>query len=181
VLRTVARLGTTPSPGLTRPVAEYVGAMWASASIMQDDPAAHLLGLYADALTQFDLARLGGDTLLHGNLGPQTLLTKDGTIYAIDWSEASVGPWWIDLAFLAPQLVAAGHSVEQADELLLEATPIWLEAPPDLVAGLAAVWSLYHLHQAQYGAGKRREDEQRLADAGQEWMRYALTKLTQLA
>ncbi|MDP4511751.1 phosphotransferase family protein [Nonomuraea turcica] len=179
VLATMAELGQmlAPSPGGARPVIEHVNGLWATARLMLDQPPGdlHQRDLYLTTLNEFTVDDLRGDTMLHGDLSPRHLLIKDGTVYVVGWSRVSFGAGWIDAALLAPQLVAAGHTPEQADALL-STVPTWRQAPMDQVAGLTAVWTLYHRHKARYGAQERSDACMRLADAGQAWLAHRLAR-----
>ncbi|MEQ4723749.1 hypothetical protein [Nonomuraea sp. B19D2] len=180
VLDAVQRLGKTltPCPDGARQVTELVAGLWAMGQRMLDKPPTRLRGrdLFETALQGFAPEALQGDTLLHGNLAPWHLRIKDHLVYAVDWSQACQGAPWVDLALLAPHFVEAGHSPEQADALLSGVFP-WAEAPPAQVAGLAALWTLACLYQAEYGHPMRRPEQTRLADAGRKWLVYRLTRL----
>ncbi|MFD0479857.1 hypothetical protein ACFQ0B_75750 [Nonomuraea thailandensis] len=149
---------------------EHFSGLYAKGRLMLDQP--HVRDLYLPALEGFDIDRLGGSTLIHGDLGPRTLLTKDTVIYGIDWSTASLGAWWIDLALLGPQLIADGHSPEQADELLSAAAPAWANTPAPDVIGLTAICGSHRLYQAEYGPGSRRDEALRLAHACRTWLTH---------
>lgn len=41
-----------------------------------------------------------GRTTIHGELGPQNVLWRDGVVYPVDWESAAVGPGAVDLAAL---------------------------------------------------------------------------------
>jgi hypothetical protein len=154
---------------------EHFSSLYAKGRVMLDQP--HVRDPYLPALEGFNIDRLGGSTLTHGDLGPRTLLTKDTVIYAIDWSTASLGAWWIDLALLAPQLIAEGHSPQQVDELLSAAAPAWANAPARDVIGLTAICGSHHLYQAEHGPDNRRDEALRLAHACPAWLTHRLARL----
>ncbi|MEV1174851.1 hypothetical protein [Nonomuraea sp. NPDC049784] len=177
VLDAVQRLGKmlTPCPDGARPVTELVTNMQAMAEHMLGKAPTRLPGrdLLEAALQQLDPDALQGDTLLHGNLAPRHLRIKDQFVYAVDWSQACQGAAGVDLVFLAPHLVEAGHSAEQAEALLAD-IPAWAELPAIQVAGLTALWTLARLHQAEHGHEIRRPEQTRLADAGRIWLAHLL-------
>ncbi|MGW3352639.1 hypothetical protein ACWDA3_55910 [Nonomuraea rubra] len=154
---------------------EHFSSLYAKGRLVLDQP--HVRDLYLRAMDGFDVDRLGGSTLIHGDLGPRTLLIKDGSAYAVDWSTASLGAWWIDLVLLAPQLIAEGHSPEQVDELLSGAVPAWANVPAREVIGLTAIWGSHHLYQAEHGPVTRRDDAVRLAHACTTWLTHWLPRL----
>ncbi|GAA3695283.1 hypothetical protein GCM10022224_071080 [Nonomuraea antimicrobica] len=181
VLDAVQRLGKmlTPCPDeRARPLADLIVSMWTMASHMLNKTPTLLRGrdLFETALQDFDPESLHGDTLLHGNLGTRHLRIKEGLVYAVDWSQACKGAAGADLAFLAPHLVEAGHSVEHT-AALLASVPGWNELPAVQVAGLTALWTLARLYEAEHGHQARRPEQTRLAHAGRTWLAHLLTRL----
>jgi hypothetical protein len=79
-----------------------------------------------------------GDTLLHTDINPDNLLIgPDGEVTIVDWSWPTHGAAFIDLACLAVQLVAAGHSPPQAEDWAARCTA-WRQADPAAVDAFAA-------------------------------------------
>ncbi|MEV1178310.1 phosphotransferase [Nonomuraea sp. NPDC049784] len=178
------RLGKllTPCPSRARPAVERVSSLWAKARFVLKRPVLYDRELYKMVLAGFQPSMLQGDPLLHGdqllhgNLTPGHLRIKDGLLYVVDWSEACRGPAWFDLALLAPQLVVDGHKPELADAELA-AMPGWREAPANHVAGLAALWTLARLYDAEHGPEIRRRAETRCAEKGKDWLAYRLSMI----
>ena len=95
-------------------------------------------------------------------------------MHVIDWSFATRGQAWVVPAIFAPRLIQAGHTPQQADALL-STLPAWKAARPQAVAGLAALWTLYRLYQAEHGPIETRAVHARAADAGRSWLIHHLT------
>jgi hypothetical protein len=180
VVDAVAWIATQPVDlvgGFSRSVVAHYTRRWSETGILLDQPGT-LAGpdLYRAALKGFDVCRLAGDSLVHTGLGRRTILVKGPEVYLVDWSQACLGAWWVDLVSLAPHVIAAGHTPGQADDLLGVVAPHWPQAPSADVAGLAALVALHHRYQAEYGPKKRSAEELRLADAGHEWLAYWLAR-----
>ncbi len=79
---------------------------------------------------------LRGDTLLYTDIHPSNILIGDRT-WAVDWAWPTRGAAFIDPAVLVVQLVAAGHSPEQA-EGWASAWPSWKDADPAAIDAFAA-------------------------------------------
>jgi hypothetical protein len=76
-------------------------------------------------------ARLGfahpamdGDTLVHTDLGPANLIVTPNGLRIVDWAMAAKAATWVELAMLAPWLISAGHTPEQAEQWLAR-QPAW--------------------------------------------------------
>ncbi|MEU6718355.1 hypothetical protein ABZ897_43390 [Nonomuraea sp. NPDC046802] len=179
VIDAVGQLGKllTPCPNETRSIVTQLSHMAAKANRMLKRPpnevAAH--NVYKAALNSFIIDELRGDTLLHSHLDPRHMLIKDQAVSVVGWGRACAGPAWIDPALLAPHFIAGGHTPEQVHTMLW-AIPAWRDAPTHLMAGLTALWTLYHLNEAHYAAPPR-EEFTRLADAGRKWLIYLDTQL----
>ncbi|MEV0996870.1 hypothetical protein [Nonomuraea sp. NPDC050202] len=131
--------------------------------------------LYERALDGFVIDRLNGETLLHSNLSPRHMLIKDKVASVVGWGRACSGRAWIEPALLAPHLVAGGFPPEEV-QALMWAVPSWAYTPKDLRAGLTALWTLYHLHEAHF-ADEPDETSIRLADAGRQMLEYLVAEL----
>ena len=74
-----------------------------------------------------------GDGMVHCDLNPENILiTPEGAVRIVDWAFVSRGAPWLDLAFMAPWLIRAGHTPESA-ELWLGQFLLWKGADPDHV------------------------------------------------
>ncbi|MFJ5103980.1 phosphotransferase [Streptomyces sp. NPDC088554] len=84
-----------------------------------------------------------GDTLLHADLRHDNmLLTRDGTVLAVDWAWACVGADWVELVYLLPAVAAAGADPEE----IAAAHPLTRRADPSAVdAFLCALAGFYTL------------------------------------
>ncbi|WP_157251023.1 phosphotransferase [Nonomuraea typhae] len=179
IVDTVGRLGAwlTPPPAGARLVQSNIEPLQAKAKAMLAKPSGELADRddYERALDGFDVAALRGNTLLHYDLSAGNLLITTKQVYVIDWAFAAQGASWIDAAMLAPRLIQAGHTPEQADTLL-SGLVAWGAAPHRAVTGLAALWTLFRLYKAQHGPVEVRDDRARAAEAGKAWMGYWLSK-----
>ncbi|GAA2118786.1 phosphotransferase family protein [Actinomadura alba] len=176
VLQTVAWLGDmlTPCEWPDAPaVALNVEPLLDKAAALLRKPDGELPNgaMYAAAVDAFEPAALAGDTLLHYDLHAGNVRTVNGTMYVVDWSFAAVGATWVDAVMLAPRLIEAGHTPEQAEALLAE-LPAWKTAPSAAVTGLAALWTLFREYKARYGPPAVRADRARAAAAGRTWLHH---------
>lgn len=128
---------------------------------------------HTDELVELEVSRLeamAGDTLLHTDLRDDNMMITceagADRVLVSDWAWPARGAAWVDVAFFVPQLVRAGHSPTQAEQLL-DSVATWDGATPgavtDFAAGLADLWSLqavrdtheglrrYHLDAARAG------------------------------
>ncbi|SEE29373.1 Phosphotransferase enzyme family protein [Streptomyces sp. 2131.1] len=105
-----------------------------------------------------------GNTLLHADLRHDNmLLTRDGTVLAVDWAWACVGAAWVELVYLLPAVAAAGRDPERiaaAHPLTRRADPSAIDAFVCALAGFytlsgslpAPSWSPHiRTHEAWYG------------------------------
>ncbi|MEV4335499.1 phosphotransferase [Streptomyces sp. NPDC049590] len=105
-----------------------------------------------------------GDTLLHADLRHDNmLLTRDGTVLAVDWAWACVGADWVELVYLLPAVAAAGgdpEAIASEHPLTRRADPAAIDAFLCALAGFytysgaqpAPSWSAnIRLHEARYG------------------------------
>ncbi|GAA4235766.1 hypothetical protein GCM10022254_43760 [Actinomadura meridiana] len=74
---------------------------------------------------------LRGDTLLYTDIHLSNIIIGDRT-WAVDWAWPTRGAAVIDPALLVIQLVAAGHSPDQA-EGWVSACPAWKDADPEVI------------------------------------------------
>jgi len=130
-------------------------------------------GPAAEAFRALDLDAVRGSTLLHADLHEGNLLINSRGVHVIDWSLASQGAAWVDLALLAPRLVAAGHTPEQTETIMTQA-PVWRTAPAEAVTGLAAVSYAFSSAMASRGPEDLRQRRRRTADAAAAWLTHRL-------
>lgn len=128
------------------------------------------------AAAGFDLAAVGGGTLLHADLHAGNFFVTTDGVRVIDWSLASRGAAWVDVALLMPRLVAAGHSPADAENLAYT-VPSWETAPESAVTGLGAVRALFAEHQARFGPPRLRAARAVAAAAGRKWVEYRIGAL----
>ncbi|MEV0752364.1 phosphotransferase [Streptosporangium sp. NPDC050280] len=163
----------TPCPdGLPEVAVNIAGLQAKAASLLAGELPDR--SMYEKALTTFSLDALKGDTLLHYDLHPGNFRIDDGRAYVIDWAFAARGAAWGDAVMLAPRLIEAGHTPEQA-EALLARVPAWRSAPADAVTGLAALWTLFRRYKARFGPVEGRDFRTRAADAGRAWVHHRST------
>ena len=72
----------------------------------------------------FEHPAMDGDTLVHTDLCPPNLIVTPHGLRIVDWAMATKAAAWVELAMLAPWLVSAGHTPEQADQWLAR-HPAW--------------------------------------------------------
>jgi hypothetical protein len=178
VLETVAELGKllTPCPPGTRTIVQRLNPIVAKAKVVLNLPGNGLYDhkLFDRALHGFVIDRLHGDTMLHANLGDRSMLIKDHAISVVGWSRVCSGQPWIEAALFAPYLALGGHRPEEIYSLLWTQSA-WRNAPADQMAGLTALWTLYHHHQGHL-AKERDEASVRLAEAGRKWLGHLVAQ-----
>ncbi|WP_247746290.1 phosphotransferase [Streptomyces oryzae] len=81
-------------------------------------------------------AFFGGDTLLFTDVNPDNFLIGNGRTWVVDWSWPTTGAAFIDPACLVVQLIAAGHTAEQA-EAWANGCKGWAEAGPAAIDAFA--------------------------------------------
>ncbi|GAA0553809.1 hypothetical protein GCM10009533_59760 [Saccharopolyspora spinosporotrichia] len=116
-----------------------------------------------------------GDTLLHTDLRADNMLIDDaGEVRVIDWSWVVRGAGWLDLAFLVPQLILAGHT-PRAAEKTLSCLPAWQQAPADaLTSFAAAVTGVWERGRLAEGPDHLLAYRQRAVQAGAAWLEHRL-------
>ncbi|WP_433432256.1 hypothetical protein [Nonomuraea sp. CA-141351] len=130
--------------------------------------------LYMAAMASFTPTLLRGSTLVHGRLRQEKLRVCDGRVRVLDWSLAARGAPWVDAALFAPRLVQAGHTPAETDALLSTVVIGWRNAPAAAVAGLAALWTSFRLHNALHGPEEERDSRARAVEAGHAWLEYRM-------
>lgn len=89
-----------------------------------------------------------GDTLLHGDVAPSNFLVGAGTSWAVDWAWPTRGAGFIDPASLVLQLIAAGHTPTEAEQLVSEC-PGWSKADPQGIDAFARASLRMFRHRAE--------------------------------
>lgn len=79
---------------------------------------------------------LDGRALTHTDLNVFNLLVTDNGLRILDWAMSCPGPDWTDAALTVPRLITAGHTVEQAIDVM-EQVPAYAAAPPRALAVFA--------------------------------------------
>lgn len=109
-----------------------------------------------------------GETLLHTDLNSHNWIIGPAGTRIVDWSWTARGAAWVEVEFLAPRLLAAGHAprdVERwADGVYASPPPIGGSAA--FAVALAGIWT----HRALSGGFNPV-----FADAAREWARHQLT------
>jgi phosphotransferase family enzyme len=131
----------TPSPlGTVPSLAEMVDdvAPWRT---LRDHPPTELDPWTADHLAVFAaqepavLEMLSGRTLAHTDLHERNILINHSA-HIMNWARAKLAPPWVDMAHLIIQLIASGHTPEQAEDWA-ESTALWRDAPPISITATA--------------------------------------------
>lgn len=109
-----------------------------------------------------------GETLLHTDLNSHNWIIGPGGTRIVDWSWTARGAAWVEVEFLAPRLLAAGHTPRDVERW---ADSVYDSPPP--IAGSAAfavavagIWT----HRALSG-----RFNPAFAGAAREWARHQLT------
>jgi Ser/Thr protein kinase RdoA (MazF antagonist) len=179
VVATVAALGDvlTPCPHTTAPpVAAEFRPLFTGWRTLAGQPDAELdawSAAHLEALAALEprcLETMTGDTLLHTDLRPDNLMIdRDGRVLVIDWAWPARGAAWVDVAFLVPQLILAGHSPQAAQQAVAEVLA-WREVDPGAVTSFAA--ALTGLWEAAWRTDTNpglRDYHRRAAHAGRAW------------
>ena len=80
----------------------------------------------------FEHPAMDGDTLVHTDLGPANLIVTPRGLRIVDWAMAAKAAPLVELAMLAPWLISAGHSPEQAEQWLARQSA-WRLVNPDVL------------------------------------------------
>ncbi|MEV0635865.1 protein kinase [Streptomyces sp. NPDC050619] len=89
------------------------------------------------ALDETEAELFRGNALLHTDINPSNLIFGEWSVWAVDWAWPTRGAAFIDPALLVVQLVAAGHSIEDAESWASHCTA-WTKADPEAVDAFAA-------------------------------------------
>lgn len=85
----------------------------------------------------FEHPAMDGDRLVHTDLGPANLIVTPGGLRIVDWAMAAKAAPWVELAMLAPWLISAGHTPEQAEQWLATHRP-WQQIDVEVLDYFAA-------------------------------------------
>ncbi|MEV6758445.1 protein kinase [Streptomyces sp. NPDC051214] len=83
-----------------------------------------------------EAALFKGDSLIHGDINPGNLLIGDTGSWVVDWAWPTRGSALIDPALLALQLIAAGHSPQDAETWTSQCTA-WTHSDPAAIDAFA--------------------------------------------
>ncbi|HVB46302.1 MAG TPA: hypothetical protein VNF47_26840 [Streptosporangiaceae bacterium] len=86
-----------------------------------------------------------GDALLYTDINPDNLLVTDNGVSVVDWSWPTRGAAFIDPACLAVQLVAAGHTPDEAEQWAQRCTA-WQSADPEAINAFATATVRMYRH-----------------------------------
>ncbi|MGW5050125.1 phosphotransferase family protein [Actinokineospora sp. NPDC004072] len=103
---------------------------------------------HLDELIHWELRAIelvNGDDLVHTDLHPLNILVSDTGPKAVDWAWSRKATAAVDIAFLVPRLVHAGHSPAEA-ERWAETIPAWSATDePTRTAFAVAIWGIWEL------------------------------------
>ncbi|WP_240796208.1 hypothetical protein [Streptomyces sp. RFCAC02] len=94
-----------------------------------------------------------GDALLHADVNPGNLLIGEGRAWVVDWSWPTRGAAFIDPAMLVHQLIAAGHTPDEAEALAADC-PAWTEADPAAIDAFVIAYARMNRHRALRNPGQ---------------------------
>lgn len=179
VHRLLCQLGTTlsPCPGSLAAAGEDLRAEFSSWRRLTS---ADLRGSWAAdyhgtliTLEQCVLDAMDGDTLLHTDLGATNMVVSTSGVTVLDWSWAVRGAAWVDVAFLLPQLIMAGHAPAAA-EAAMRGVPAWEHASTDAIDGFAAAVTGLWTATAGSGPPSLQEYRVRALRAGRSWVAHRM-------
>jgi hypothetical protein len=85
----------------------------------------------------FEHPAMDSDTLVHTDLGPANLIVTPHGLRIVDWAMATKAAPWVELVALAPWLIGAGHTPQQAEQWLAR-QPAWHTADSKVLDHFAA-------------------------------------------
>ncbi|WP_372672680.1 hypothetical protein [Amycolatopsis kentuckyensis] len=108
-----------------------------------------------------------GDTLLHTDLNSHNWIIGPAGPRIVDWSWTARGAAWVEVEFLAPRLLAAGHTPRDVERWAdsVHETPPPIAGSAAFAVALAGIWT----HRAMSGGFNPA-----FADAAREWARHQL-------
>ncbi|WP_157849797.1 phosphotransferase family protein [Streptomyces novaecaesareae] len=121
------------------------------------------------------LAESAGVCLLHVDLRADNVLMRGDDALVIDWAYLHQGADWIDPAFLVPQLIRAGHTPAQAEDLIVDVAS-WAAAPPHAITSFAVAqagyWERNSRLPAPPGVPYLRGYQASMAAIGRTWIEF---------
>jgi hypothetical protein len=101
------------------------------------------------AATVEDVELFRGDTLLYTDIHENNLLIGDNNAtWAVDWAWPTRGAAFVDPACLVVQLIAAGHTAQQAESWVAQCTA-WANTDPRAIDAFAAATHTMHTTRAE--------------------------------
>lgn len=131
----------TPSPVDTVPTLAQVIERIHPWQALRDHPPAGLDTWTSGNLAMFAtqeaaaLDMVSGQTLAHTDIHELNLLI-DRKAHITDWAWAKLAAPWVDMSHLVIRLIGAGHTPEQAEDLVSRAV-LWRDAPASAVTAFA--------------------------------------------
>ncbi|HEU5473212.1 MAG TPA: hypothetical protein VFV67_21420 [Actinophytocola sp.] len=110
---------------------------------------------------------MAGDDLLHTDMSPLNFLIGD-RVWLVDWAWACRGPAWIDVAFLVPRLIHAGHGCADA-ESWAATVPSWVNTSNEALLAFAVAVSGIWAYKRRTDPAPHRDE---LTDAARRWLRH---------
>ncbi|MEV4646351.1 phosphotransferase [Saccharopolyspora sp. NPDC049357] len=117
------------------------------------------------------LPLIEGTALCHTSLHPHNILVGETTVRLVDWARSRRAAPFVDVAILIIELIAAGHTPEQAEGWAADLRS-WQEASTNAVTGCAVMLLgirryRHHTHPRPHHA--------RLIDAARAWVRHRMS------
>ncbi|MEU8239405.1 phosphotransferase [Actinoplanes missouriensis] len=109
-----------------------LGLLGEALTVLGETPAPDVPLFSPKARLGFEHPTMGGDTLVHTDLGPANLIVTQRGLRIVDWAMATKAAPWVELAMLTPWLISAGHTPEQADGWLARHRA-WRSADPEVL------------------------------------------------
>ncbi|AXK34514.1 hypothetical protein DVA86_19550 [Streptomyces armeniacus] len=128
---------------------------------------------YAGRLAELEARTPGlvaGEAVQHTDMTPHNFLVADGGVRLTGWSWPALAAPWVDTALLVHRMIAAGHTVVEA-ERWADHVPAWWSAAEEAVSAVAV--TVLGLWQARSRADPAPYRAQ-LAGAGSAWVRCRL-------
>ncbi|WP_347403777.1 phosphotransferase [Micromonospora sp. WMMD710] len=93
-------------------------------TVLGETPAPDVPLFTPTARLGFEHPAMGGNTLVHTDLGPANLIVTPHGLRIVDWAMATKAAPWVELAMLTQWLISAGHTPQQAEQWLAR-HPAW--------------------------------------------------------
>ncbi|MFI6069216.1 aminoglycoside phosphotransferase [Micromonospora sp. NPDC051227] len=112
-----------PHPDLS-PGSTDLNLLLAALTALQETSAPGETWFAPAARLGFAQPAMDGETLIHSDLNPASLIVTPVGLRIVDWAWATKAAAWVELALLVQWLIGSGHSAEQAEEWLAQ-LPAW--------------------------------------------------------